>query len=106
MKKLREDGDRIALLYHATGTGKTVTVVEDAKAVGGRTLFLAHTKELIEQGKNIFENLWTEASCGTLMGDIKEKEAQVICASVQSINNNLEEFDIEDFKYIIIDGSP
>ena len=35
--------EAIALLYHATGTGKTVTAVMDAKRFGKRTLFLAHT---------------------------------------------------------------
>ena len=32
--KMRANGDSIALLYHATGTGKTVRAVEDAKSVG------------------------------------------------------------------------
>lgn len=40
LKKMREDGKTIALLYHATGVGKTITAATDAKAVGGRTLFL------------------------------------------------------------------
>lgn len=34
LRKMREEGETIALLYHATGTGKTITAVEDAKAVG------------------------------------------------------------------------
>jgi len=47
LRKMREEGNSIALLYHATGTGKTVTAVADAKEVGKKTLFLAHRKELI-----------------------------------------------------------
>jgi DNA or RNA helicases of superfamily II len=46
------------LLYHATGTGKTVTAVSDAKRLGRRTLFLAHTKELITQAQQTFNTLW------------------------------------------------
>jgi superfamily II DNA or RNA helicase len=41
---MRSEGESIALLYHATGTGKTVTAVNDAKNLGKRTLFLAHTQ--------------------------------------------------------------
>lgn len=102
LKNMRKNGETIALLYHATGTGKTVTAVEDAKSVGGRTLFLAHTKELVEQARKTFEQSWGEV-CGTYMGDIKEKDKHVVCASIQSIAPNIEEFNKDDFKYIIID---
>lgn len=103
LDNMRKQGDTIALLYHATGTGKTVTAVEDAKAVGERTLFIAHRKELIEQAKEKFELLWKDIDTGTYMGDIKEKDAYVVCGSVQSIAANIEEFNKDDFKYIIID---
>lgn len=103
LREMRKNGDTIALLYHATGTGKTVTAVEDAKSIGGRTLFIAHTKELINQAKNTFEKLWSEVSCGIYMGEKKEKNAHIICGSVQSISKNLNEFKEDDFDYIIID---
>ena len=46
LKAMRENGETIALLYHATGVGKTVTAATDAKLVGGRTLFLVNTLKL------------------------------------------------------------
>ena len=49
LEEMRSNSETIALLYHATGTGKTVTAVMDAKRCGGRTLFLAHTQELVNQ---------------------------------------------------------
>ena len=49
LEEMRGRGETIALLYHATGTGKTVTAVMDAKRCGGRVLFLAHTQELVGQ---------------------------------------------------------
>ena len=49
--------ETIALLYHATGTGKTVTAVMDAKRFGKRTLFLAHTVELVDQATKTFREL-------------------------------------------------
>ncbi|WP_160676559.1 DEAD/DEAH box helicase [Clostridium sp. C8-1-8] len=103
LKELRAAGDTIALLYHATGTGKTVTAVEDAKSIGNRTLFIAHTKELIHQASEKFKELWSDVSCGIYMGDIKEKEAHVVCGSIQSVSQNLKDFNEEDFDYIIID---
>ena len=36
LQKMRENKESIALLYQATGTGKTVTAVMDAKIVGGK----------------------------------------------------------------------
>ncbi|MEG1254414.1 DEAD/DEAH box helicase [Clostridium sp.] len=103
LRDMREAGDTIALLYHATGTGKTVTAVEDAKSIGGRTLYIGHTKELIEQAKGTFEMLWEKASCGTYMGDIKEKEADIVCGSIQSVSGHVEEFRPDEFDYVIID---
>lgn len=34
LKKMREDGKTIALLYHATGVGKTITAATNATADG------------------------------------------------------------------------
>ena len=59
LQDMRNKGESIALLYHATGTGKTVTAVSDAKSLGERTLFIAHTKELISQAKNTFEEIFS-----------------------------------------------
>jgi len=60
LQKMKGGGESIALLYHATGTGKTVTAVSDAKDFGERTLFLAHTRELVSQAKRTFEDIWLE----------------------------------------------
>ena len=103
LKKLREEGNTIALLYHATGIGKTVTAVEDAKLCGKRTLFLAHTKELVNQAAEKFKELWPEVSCGIFMGDLKQKDSYVVCGSVQSISAHLDDFSKDDFKYIVVD---
>lgn len=100
---MRKKHETIALLYHATGTGKTVTAVMDAKACGGRVLFLAHTHELIEQAAKAFENLWPEVSVGRYMDSVKESSAYVVCGSIQSVALNLEKFRNNDFDYLIID---
>lgn len=103
LESMRNHGESIALLYHATGTGKTVTAVSDAKKLGERTLFIGHTKELITQAKNTFDNIWTDVNTGMYVAEEKAKDSYVVCGSVQSISQNLDDFSPEDFGYIIID---
>lgn len=103
LEKMRAAGETIALLHHATGTGKTVTAVSDAKKVGKRTLFLGHTKELIYQAKSTFDDLWPEKNAGLYVAEDKEKYSHILCGSVQSISNNLDRFKPDEFSYLIID---
>ena len=100
---MRDRHETIALLYHATGTGKTVTAVMDAKRCGGRTLFLAHTQELVNQAADTFRNLWPEVTVGRYMEAIKEPDAHVVCGSVQSVALHLEDFREDAFSYLIVD---
>ena len=103
LQAMRNRHETIALLYHATGTGKTVTAVMDAKRCGGRTLFLAHTQELVNQAADTFRNLWAEVTVGRYMEAIKEPEAHVVCGSVQSVALHLEDFREDAFSYLIVD---
>jgi hypothetical protein len=103
LQKMRNSGESIALLYHATGTGKTVTAVSDAKNFGERTLFLAHTRELITQAKSTFERIWPEKQTGMYVAEEKDINAYVVCASIQSVAQNVDQFKPDDFGYIIID---
>lgn len=57
LEAMRQNRETIALLYHATGTGKTVTAVMDAKRCGGRVLFVAHTIELVNQAWKEFSKI-------------------------------------------------
>lgn len=103
LMKMREESKSIALLYHATGTGKTVTAVSDAKNVGKRTLFLAHRHELVDQAMNAFRRIWPDVTVGRYEGSIREKDAYVVCGTVQSVAGNLEDFQPDDFGYMVID---
>ena len=103
LRSLREQKQSIALLYQATGTGKTVTAVMDAKSMGGRVLFVAHTMELVRQAMNTFKRVWPEVSCGQFADSIKEPGAYVVCGSIQSIALNLNAFRDSEFDYLIID---
>ena len=103
LETMRSNHETIALLYHATGTGKTVTAVSDAKRMGGRTLFLAHTVELVEQAANTFREFWKSVSVGKYVDTIKQPNAHVVCGSIQSVALNLDRFKDDDFDYLIID---
>ena len=100
---MRQNRETIALLYHATGTGKTVTAVMDAKRCGSRVLFVAHTMELVNQAYKTFCDLWPEVSVGKFADNLKEPDAHVVCGSIQSVALNLDQFREDAFDYLIID---
>ncbi len=103
LQKMREDGKTIALLYHATGVGKTITAASDAKAVGGRTLFLVNALKLAAQAKETFAKVWPEATLGEYTGGRKDSGQTVIFATIQSVSKNLESFQPDEFDYLIVD---
>lgn len=103
LQKMREEGKTIALLYHATGVGKTITAATDAKAVGGRTLFLVNALKLASQAKETFAKVWSDATLGEYTGNQKDMTQTVIFATVQSISKDLEKFSPTDFDYLIVD---
>ena len=105
LKDMRERHETIALLHHATGTGKTVTAVLDAKSVGKRVLFVAHTHELVQQAFDTFSELWAGVTVGKYIENIKQPDAYVVCGSIQSVALNLNQFKDDAFGYIIIDES-
>ncbi|MGL4949317.1 MAG: DEAD/DEAH box helicase, partial [Anaeroplasmataceae bacterium] len=103
LKQMRLNGETIALLYHATGTGKTVTAVKDVMEVGGRTLFLVNALKLADQAEISFNKLWPSATTGKYTGEQKNKDAYVVFSTVQTLSQKLSEFKPEDFDYIIVD---
>ncbi|MCL5097998.1 MAG: DEAD/DEAH box helicase family protein, partial [Candidatus Omnitrophica bacterium] len=105
LERIRAEGKTIALLQHATGTGKTVVAIADAKAFNSRTLYLAHRKDLVAQTRRRFRQFWLESKPGLWLGRIRENpgEHQVLCASVQSFADSLADFSPESFGYVIID---
>lgn len=103
LEQMRSNSETIALLYHATGTGKTVTAVMDAMRCGGRVLFLAHTQELVDQATNTFRKLWPSVTVGRYMESMKQPNAHVVCGSIQSVALHLDTFKDDDFDYLIVD---
>ena len=88
LDQMRGDGQQIALLAHSVGTGKTTTAAEDARRIGLRTLFLAHTHELVTQAYERFGEVWPEAT-RAILGDSSDTSAQVVVGTVQYMSQNL-----------------
>lgn len=103
LDQMRAAGKTIALLLHAQGAGKTVVAICDAKRLGGRTLFLAHRRELVTQAYGEFKQQWPEASAGLYLGDVRDSDAFNVAASIQSITEHLQDFDPSAFDYLVID---
>ncbi len=100
--RLRQEGKTIALLHHATGTGKTVTAIKDAKSLGGRTLFLVHRDELMRQALRQFRALWGEEPVGSFGGKCRDPQFNTV-GTVQTVSRHLATFRPDEFDYLIID---
>ncbi|MGK4909265.1 DUF3427 domain-containing protein [Streptomyces albus] len=105
-------GKTDALLVAPTGTGKTVMAALDyswlCKKYGKklRLLFIAHTKEILEQARRTYGNVLQDPNFGELhvAGNKAEKWRHVF-ASVQSFNNPdfLHSFSRDSFDVLVID---
>jgi len=99
------------LVVAATGTGKTVISAFDYKNFrkenkSSKLLFLAHRKEILEQAISTFRGILRNNNFGELWVDgIIPSNYEYIFASVQTLNNRLENFELskEFYDYIIID---
>ncbi|NLW91346.1 MAG: DEAD/DEAH box helicase family protein [Syntrophomonadaceae bacterium] len=102
LQELREGYNTIALVADAQGTGKTTTAVLDAKRMGLKTLFVAHTVELLKQARQKFQELWPEAQT-EIIDYNRGTSADVIITSIQGLQSHLQAFRPDEFGYIIID---
>lgn len=103
LAQMRAEGKTISLLTHATGTGKTIVAISDAKRMGGRALFLAHTRPLVQQAYDKFLELWPEVSAGLYMGASRDPDAHNVIGSIQTVSGHLDDFPPSAFDYLIID---
>jgi superfamily II DNA or RNA helicase len=103
LDRMRGEGKTIALLPHAQGAGKTVTAICDARRVGGRTLFLVHTRELVTQAYEKFRELWPEPTTGLYFGGVHESDRHNVVGTIQSVADDLAGFSADAFDYIVVD---
>ena len=106
LSKTRDDGFRRGLVVLATGLGKTWLAAFDAEQVGARRiLFVAHREEILNQAAETFLRIRPRSRVGFYMGQTRDVEVDVLCASVQTLGRNihLERFSPQHFDYIVVD---
>ena len=99
------------LIVAATGTGKTMISAFDFKDFSAQNrnvhfLFVAHRKEILEQAQDCFRHVLRDANFGELWVDgLIPQSNQAVFASVQTLNNQLDELKLASdyYDYIVID---
>lgn len=102
----RAEGYSRGLVVLATGLGKTWLAAFDAHQCGARRiLFVAHREEILQQAAQTFLRVRPTAKIGFYMGQHRDVEVDVLCASVQTLSRNahLERFSPDHFDYMVID---
>jgi superfamily II DNA or RNA helicase len=104
----RETGHTKGLVVFATGLGKTYLSGFDAiELKSKRILFIVHVGEILKQARRAFEDIMPERAqeMGFYTGSEKDKEKNILFATIQTLTRlkNLEQFDSEEFDYIVLD---
>lgn len=99
------------LIVAATGTGKTVIAAFDFKSFrkqnrGAKLLYVAHRKEILQQAQATFQGVLKDNNFGELWVDgIEPEKYDSIFASVQTLNNRIDSWNISKtfYDFIIVD---
>ena len=104
LEQTRGDGFGAGLVVMATGLGKTwLAAFDTTRPEFGRTLFVAHREEILRQSRDVFRRVRPDAELGLYYGEEKQPAADVVFASVQTLARHLDEFEPDEFDYLVID---
>lgn len=106
LERLRSFGESKALVIAATGTGKTYMSAFDVKHFRPRRLlFIVHREEILKKAKETFEKLIVNEAktFGLLTGNHKQKDADYVFTTIQTLSRCYQEFRKDEFDYIIFD---
>lgn len=106
LERLRAHGENKALVIAATGTGKTYMSAFDIMQYKPKTmLFIVHREEILKKAKETFERLLKNRNIktGLFTGNAKDRDANYLFATIQTMSRYYEDFDKNYFDYIIID---
>ena len=106
LERLRNFGEKKALVIAATGTGKTYMSAFDVKSLRPKKLlFIVHREEILRKAKDTFELLLSNEGLtfGLLTGNHKRKNVDYVFATIQTISKCFHEFDKDEFDYLVID---
>lgn len=105
---LRARNERKGIVVSATGTGKTyLSALDVAQAKPKKVLFVVHREQILNKAKQDYRQILggKESDYGILSGSKKEAHARYVFATVQTLSKKhvLDQFDKEQFDYILID---
>ncbi|WP_062350146.1 DEAD/DEAH box helicase [Bacillus kwashiorkori] len=106
LERLRSYGESKALVIAATGTGKTYMSAFDVKNFKPKKLlFIVHREEILKKAKGTFEFLLPNENVtfGLLTGNAKDKQADYIFSTIQTLTRCYQDFERNEFDYIIYD---
>ena len=108
LERARKHGLRSALVLMATGLGKTVVSAFDADTFlgdgEGKVLLLCHDNRILRQDMEEFRHILGEKySYGLYNCYTKASEARFLFASIKSVYLHYEEFQRDEFAYIVVD---
>jgi superfamily II DNA or RNA helicase/HKD family nuclease/SOS-response transcriptional repressor LexA len=102
----RAEGYRRGLVVMATGLGKTWLAAFDSQQIyAKRVLFVAHREEILFQAESTFLRIRPHARVGFYTGQVKDREVDILCASVQTLGKaeHLGFFSPRHFDYVVVD---
>lgn len=106
LDKSRLEGWDKGIVVAATGVGKTFLAAFDSRGFD-KILFVAHREEILFQAESTFKCVRPEASTGFFCGDKKDRDCDILFATVQTLGRkeylNTENFFRDAFDYIVID---
>lgn len=104
LERLRNDGERKALVVAATGLGKTYLAAFDAHGAD-RVLFIAHREEILKQAAAMFQRVYPKRSQGFVLDGKTELDRDLVFASIQTLSRpeHLANPMLAKFDYVVID---
>ena len=104
LEQTRIQGFRRGLVVMATGLGKTLLAAFDSNRPDfRRVLFIAHREEILRQSRDAFRRVRPDGRFGFFLGADKDPEADVVFASIQTLQRNLNRFESDQFDYVVVD---
>lgn len=108
IQKLRDAGERRAVVISATGTGKTILSALDVRSVAPeRMLFVVHREQILDRAIEEFRRVLGAPAheFGKFVGARRELDRKYVFATIQSLTtaDNLHEIAPTHFDYVLVD---
>lgn len=108
IQALRDENKNKGLVISATGTGKTYLSAFDVRRFAPkRMLFIVHREQILKKAKEDFQRVLggIDSDFGLYVGANRQIDKKYVFASIQTLSKpeNLNQFNREEFDYILID---